>query len=284
MKCYLECIPCFVKQAVEAGNILSSTGKQREEILQKCLKLIINMDRDMTPPEAGMKIHSIIKFITGKKDPYKEIKDYYNDRGPEFYKTYKEKVAKSKDRLLAAVRCAIAGNVVDFGVAGEFDAEKDIEKVMTQDFAYFDCVAFRDILSKSRSVLYLADNVPETFFDRILIEELGDKEIIYAVKSAPIINDATVEDALTAGIDKIARVVESGSCAPGTVLSLCSADFLKTIRNSDVIISKGQGNYEALEDIKGKDVFFMLKAKCKVVAKHLNVKIGDIIFKYNCGK
>ncbi len=284
MKCYLECIPCFVKQAVEAGNILSSTASQREEILQKSLKLIINMDRNMTPPEAGMKIHSIIKFITGKKDPYKEIKDYYNNLGPEFYKKYKGKVNKSKDRLLTAVRCAIAGNVVDFGVAGEFDAEKDIEKVMTQDFAYFDYDAFKKILSKSRSLLYLADNVPETFFDRILIEELEDKEITYVVKSAPIINDATVEDALIAGIDGIARVVESGSCAPGTVLSLCSAEFLRTMKESDMVISKGQGNYEALEDIKGKDVFFMLKAKCKVVAKHLNVKVGDIIFKYKGGK
>ncbi|MCK9555412.1 ARMT1-like domain-containing protein [bacterium] len=284
MKCYLECIPCFVKQAVEAGNILSSTASQREEILQKSLKLIINMDRDMTPPEAGMKIHSIIKFITGRKDPYKGIKDYYNNLGPEFYKKYKKKVNKSKDRLLTAVRCAIAGNVVDFGVAGEFDAEKDIEKVMTQDFAYFDYDDFKKILSKSRSILYLADNVPETFFDRILIEELEGKEITYAVKSAPIINDATVEDALIAGIDGTTRVVESGSCAPGTVLSLCSAEFLQTMKESDMVISKGQGNYEALEDMKGKDVFFMLKAKCKVVAKHLNVKVGDIIFKYKGGK
>ncbi|MDD5643940.1 MAG: ARMT1-like domain-containing protein [bacterium] len=281
MKCYLECIPCFVKQAVEAGNILSASAKQREEILQKCLKLIINMDRDMTPPEAGMKIHSIIKFITGRKDPYQEIKDYYNNLGPAFYEKYKRKVKESEDGLLSSIRCAIAGNVVDFGVAGEFDAEKDIEKVMTQDFAYFDYDRFKKVLSGSRSILYLADNVPETFFDRILIEELKGKDIVYAVKSAPIINDATVEDALKAGIDKFAAVVESGSCAPGTVLSLCSSDFLETVKKSDMIISKGQGNYEALEDIGRKNVFFMLKAKCRVVSRHLNVKIGDIIFKAN---
>ncbi len=170
---------------------------------------------------------------------------------------------------------------MDFGVTAGFNAEKDMDRVMTQDFSYCHYDKFKKVLYRSKTVIFLADNVPETFFDRILIEELKGKKVYYAVKSAPIINDATKEDALIAGLNMVSDVMESGSCAPGTVLSLCSQDFKKVFEKADMVISKGQGNYEALEDVTDKDIFFMLKAKCKVVAKHLKVNVGDIIFMYN---
>ena len=130
----------------------------------------------------------------------------------------------------------------------------------------------------------MADNAGETVFDRILIEEIkkGDsnKEIIYAVKESPAINDALIEDAYYCGIDRIAKVISSGSDAPGTVLSLCSKKFLKLYRNADMIISKGQGNFEALSNAK-RPIFFMFMAKCPVIAREVNCKIGDVILLYH---
>jgi len=128
-------------------------------------------------------------------------------------------------------------------------------------------------------VLYLADNAGEVVFDRILAEEIpGNKEIIYAVRGKPIINDALIEDALACGIDKRARVVSSGVDAPGTILKYCSDDFLEIFEDAEFIISKGQGNYEALSDIN-KPIYFLFKVKCPVIARHVGVKLGDIVLK-----
>ena len=135
----------------------------------------------------------------------------------------------------------------------------------------------KDALKNTDRILYLADNAGETLFDRLLIEELN-REVIYAVKEKPIINDALVEDAIFCGLDKVARVISCGSDAPATVLNLCSKAFLEIYEDSKLIISKGQGNYEALNGEK-KLMFFLFKAKCPVVAKDINCQIGDIILK-----
>ena len=134
-------------------------------------------------------------------------------------------------------------------------------------------------MKKNNEILYLGDNCGETIFDRLLIEEMG-KEIIYAVRSVPIINDATIEDAKFCGLNKITKIISSGSDVAGTPLEICSQEFLSFFNRSSFIISKGQGNFETLSEEK-KPIFFLLKAKCSIVAKELNCKIGDMILKYN---
>ena len=135
-------------------------------------------------------------------------------------------------------------------------------------------------MNTSKNILYLADNAGETIFDRVLIEEIkglyGDKSIFYAVRERPIINDALKEDARACGIDRIADVISSGSDTPGTIISLCSEAFLKIYRDADMIISKGQGNFEALSDVS-RPIFYLFMVKCPVVAKDLGCRIGDII-------
>ena len=124
--------------------------------------------------------------------------------------------------------------------------------------------------------MYIADNAGEIVFDRVLIEQFKNKKSIFAVRSGPIINDALVEDAIACGIYKCARIISSGCDAPGTILRFCNKKFLKIYRDADLIISKGQGNFEALADEK-RPIFFLFRAKCPVVAKHLNCKLGDVI-------
>jgi len=155
-----------------------------------------------------------------------------------------------------------------------------INETLNQPFAINNLPEFKKALERSRRILYLTDNAGEIVFDRILIEELPDyrDRVIVAVKSEPVINDATMEDAEQAGLTDIVRVIENGSDAPGTILEECSEEFLEIFYNSDMIIAKGQGNYESLSENDHR-VFFLLKAKCSVISRHLRVRIGDIIVK-----
>jgi len=186
-------------------------------------------------------------------------------------------VEQSDDPLLTAIRIAIAGNVIDLGINKTFDLVKDVEKILAQDFAIFDYDSFRQRLDGAQNVLYLGDNCGESVFDKILIEQIK-KPVIFAVRSAPIINDVTMEEAIESGLDEVANLMESGCVAPGTILSQCTEEFMEVYNSADLIISKGQGNYEGLSEAD-RPIFFLLKAKCHVIAKDLGVHEGDIVLK-----
>jgi uncharacterized protein with ATP-grasp and redox domains len=186
-------------------------------------------------------------------------------------------VRSAEDPLRTAIRIAIAGNVIDFGSNMPFDLEKDLETILNQKFAIDHYRIFKESLNRVKDVLYIADNAGETVFDRVLIEELG-KPVTYVVRERPIINDAIREDAIAAGIDKVADIISSGADAPGNILRLCSNEFSEIYKTSDFIISKGQGNYEGLSG-EARPIFFLLKAKCHVIAKHIGVERGSIILK-----
>jgi uncharacterized protein with ATP-grasp and redox domains len=158
-----------------------------------------------------------------------------------------------------------------------FDLEKDLESIIDQRFAIDHYGLFKTALSQARDVLYIADNAGETVFDRVLIEELG-KPVTYVVREQPVINDALRDDAVAAGIDKVATIISSGSDAPGNILPLCSDKFLKIYEASDFIISKGQGNFEGLSE-ENRPIFFLLKTKCRVIADHIKVDKGSIVLK-----
>jgi damage-control phosphatase, subfamily I len=290
MKTYLECIPCFFRQALEASQIAGTSIVKQKEILDKVAVEIPLFSLAATPPEMGRLVHDIVRKITKKKDPYLKVKAKSNKLALGIKNDLKNKVRRSKNRLLTAVELAIAGNIIDYGVKNTLDVNKELNKILSkeekiikkEDPALFQFKQFKSKLSKAKTILYLGDNVGETVFDSILLEEIKEmypeKEIEYAVRAAPIINDALAEDAYKAGLDQYAKIITSGVDAPGTILSLCSQTFLKKFNNADLIISKGQGNYEALSQESG-PIFFLFMAKCPVIAKHLNCDIGNIILK-----
>jgi hypothetical protein len=193
-------------------------------------------------------------------------------------------VEKSKDPLLAAVKVAITGNIIDFGPKMDINLEKDVEDVLSNELAINDVDKLQASLLGSKKVLYLADNAGETVFDRILIEELlkQDVAVTYAVKDAPILNDATFQDAEIAGVPKIADVISIGVDCTGVLFRECSSKFLKEFETSRLVISKGQGNYESLNDIRHKELFFLLKVKCPVIAEDVGVETGSAILKRTC--
>jgi len=269
-----------------------ASKKTQKKILDQLARIIPNISLKSSPPQMARIIHQQMYEITKNYDPYRDIKKQSNDMALKVYDKLKKKVNRSKDKLLMATELAIAGNIIDYGAKHSLNVDNELKRILNQENktikneskAIFNYAEFKSALNKAQTILYLADNAGETVFDRILIEEIkgvdSSKEVIYAVKEKPAINDALIEDAYYCGIDKIAKVISSGSDAPGTVLSLCSKKFLKIYRNADMIISKGQGNFEALSNVR-RPIFFMFMAKCSVIAREINCEIGDVILCYS---
>jgi uncharacterized protein with ATP-grasp and redox domains len=271
MKTYLDCIPCFFNQALRAGRIATDDEGKIKRILDEIGIMLKDIPLESTPPETGRLIYETVRAVTGNHDPYKALKIESTHKALSLYPAVKTMVAQSDDRLLSAIRIAIAGNVIDFGANRNFDIDREIQEVFNKDFALFDYQPFKEHADKAD------DNAGESVFDRMLIEELK-RPVIYVVRDKPVINDVTYDDAVLAGIDKVATIVSSGTNAPGTILTTCSNEFRKTYSDAKLVISKGQGNYEGLSDEK-KAIFFMLKAKCYVIAHDIGVNEGDMVLK-----
>lgn len=277
MKSCLDCIPCFFDQALRIGRMATNDERKIKELLDEVGMMLKNIPLESTPPETGRLIQRKIREIIGNTDPYKDIKRENTRESLRLYPHLKREVEKSNDRLLTAIRIAIAGNVIDMGPNKSFNIEEDLDEILTTDFAICDYDRFRQLLDKTDDILYIGDNAGESVFDRVLIEEMG-KSVTYVVRGIPVINDVTYQDAIEAGLDKVATILSSGTDAAGTVLETCSDEFKEIYRNSGFIVSKGQGNYEALSEEK-RPIFFLLKAKCRVIADDIGVNEDDIILK-----
>lgn len=277
MKTYLDCIPCFMQQALRAGRMATSDENKLKQILDETAEMVKTISMQATPAETGAKVYQIVSKVTGVEDPYKEIKQQHILETKAIYPELEKIVANADDPLLTAIKIAIAGNVIDLGVNKAFDIVRDVQTILKQDFAIFDYSAFKKQLAKSENILYLGDNVGESVFDILLIKELK-KPVKYAVRSTPIINDVTREDAIASGIDQVAEIVDSGCKSPGIILSQSAPAFLKIFDTADLVISKGQGNFEGLSGCN-RQVFFLLKAKCRIISNHLGVAEGSVILK-----
>jgi len=279
MKIYPECIPCFFQQGLTTLKMATKDEYLQLKGLKEIAKQMPNLMELPTPTHVGRVIHNLPKLITSNYDPYKPVKAKHTEVALKLYPKLKEMVESSSDPLFTALKVAVSGNIIDFGRGEEFNIEEEIERTLNKDFVIFDYKEFKRDLQKATKILWLADNAGETVLDKLLIEELN-KPVIYAVRGTPVLNDATVDDALSAGIDKVAKIIDSGTDAPGIILEYCTSEFRDLFAQSELILSKGQGNYETLTEVDA-PIFFLFKAKCAAVAEWLGVDIGDIIFKRN---
>ena len=287
MRTYLECIPCFYRQALDAAQIAGADELIQKKIIDELSQLIPNFSLETAPPEMGREIYSLVGKISGVKDPFKEIKENSNKFALKLYPELKKEIENSEDRLLAAAKLSIIGNIIDYGAKNSLNVAEEIDYLFKGNFIInnknnsttFKYNQFKEALNKVDTIIYLADNAGEVVFDRLLIEELVKelgKEVIYVVKGKPIINDALIEDAIFCGINKVTKITSSGSDAPGTILKYCSPEFMKLYQDAELIISKGQGNYEALSE-EDKSIFFLLRAKCPVIAEDVGCRVGDMV-------
>jgi uncharacterized protein with ATP-grasp and redox domains len=275
MRAAPECYPCFLNQTIKTARLATNDPGRLKALLDEVSAALRSRPFDVPPPVISEDIYGIIARATGAVDPYRTLKRRCIRQALRIYPEVKRWAAARPDPLRAAVRAAIAGNVIDFGVAGEFDVAADVAALLDRPLAIDHYADFLKCLARARRVLYLGDNAGETVFDRILVEAL-DRPVDYAVRSAPIINDALAEDAEASGLSGPARIVESGCRTPGIVLSRSAPAFRRLFNAADLIISKGQGNFESLSE-SGRPIFFLLKVKCGVVARLARVPEGSLV-------
>jgi uncharacterized protein with ATP-grasp and redox domains len=242
--------------------------------------MLTQVSLDTMPPEVAARCYRLIHTMTGNDDPYRAAKTESNDVALEWYPKLKYLVASAQKPLMAACKLAIAGNSLDFGPGVYFgDIPHLINTAIERPLTINHFPQLLSSVTEADQVLYLGDNAGEVVFDRVLIEELKrarDLNVTFVVREKPIINDATMTDALAIGMSEVATVVSSGCDTPATIYARCSPRLRELFRCADVIISKGQGNYESLSEAPW-PIFFMLRAKCEVTARQLGVVVGDVI-------
>jgi hypothetical protein len=279
MEIFLDCLPCMLRQVIDASRMATESTKLHEKIVEEAINLLGNYKKYRNSPEVGREMHWLVKNFTGVMDPYKETKKKDIQTALKLYPYLKQFVNEKNDRIYWALKTAAVGNVIDTAINAGLDIEGCVKAELDKRFAVCDLVRFKHRLEKAKSLLVIGDNAGETVFDRVFLEELQNIDITYAVRSAPIINDAVVEDAYASGLDRCARVVSAGCDVPGVVLDRCSQAFMDVFHTADIVVSKGQGNYETLSDC-GRDVYFLLKAKCTVLSGVLDVGLNEYVFKY----
>ncbi|MBR2043677.1 MAG: DUF89 family protein [Clostridia bacterium] len=274
------CLPCLLRQAEDAAKRVSDDPDVHKAVTEGTKKILENYKVFKNAPSLAEAIHCLVKKETNNGDPYKKIKTDDINAATELIPTMNRFIKGAKDTLYASLKVSAAGNNLDSAVYKSVDIKGIIDAELGLPFTICDIDTFSEKLRNSKTMLIIGDNAGEAVFDKVFISSLpSDISVTYAVRSAPIINDVTVAEAMAIGLDKTAEIMPSGSSAPGTVLSQISKDFKEALSSADIVISKGQGNFESLSEVKG--IFFLLKAKCPVIAERFGVKTGSYIFRYN---
>ncbi len=279
MKTSLDCIPCFIRQALEVSRLASQDEKIREDIMRRALSCLAATDLTKSPPYVARNLHRSLREFTGLADPYLREKEKHNQLALTLLNDMRVKIDASPDPLLMAIKTVVGANVIDLGAKNNNRAYmQDIPSLLAEAMheTLFGQDAYRQLqytLAGAENILYLADNAGEIVFDRLFIEKISPEKVTLAVRGAPVINDATREDALAAGLRDIVKIIDNGSDAPGTILPDCSPEFQRCFAEADLIISKGQGNFETLVDEK-REIYFLFKIKCPIIASHIGLSVN----------
>ena len=280
-----DCIPCFQRQALQAARFIQGKEHLQERVIREVMKKLLELSWDSKPIEMAYEVHKVVRTITQVKDPYGEVKKASNDFVLDRYSTFARMIDESEDPLRIAVTLAIAGNIIDFGALREFDVDHTISEVTKRPFAIDDYRIFKEQLNDADTLLFFADNAGEIGFDKLLIESMlkiqSFQRINFVVKGGPIINDATLDDARYVGLDKLPNInfLSIGNGEEDTGPKISSRDVAGWVKTCDLVIAKGQANYEGLSEFD--EIFFALIAKCFIVASDLSVNLNDLVFKYN---
>ena len=273
-----RCYFCFARafeRIIEKENLSS---EEKQQFASDLFGMFNTEKREFSVPAFSRDLHHFLRQYIKNPDPYKEAKRQSNDLALGMYPGLKKMVLESENPFETALRLAIAGNIIDYGVSDHFDLEAALTKVLNSDFAIDHSSELKNAVTKAKTVLYLGDNTGEIVFDKLFVETMMHPNLWFAVRGAPVINDATLDDARYVGIDEVADVVSNGYDAPSTLPEHCSAEFQELFNRADVIISKGQGNLEGLIDNPtNKEIYFLLMVKCDVIADVLGVAKGSFV-------
>jgi hypothetical protein len=278
MKTYNDCIPCLVRQALGAARLVTDNEDEHSRVLKQVLAAMATIDMKQSPPVMARHIQNTIAEVTGNNDPYRELKKRFNQFSMKIYPDLEAMVKKSPFPLKTAIQLAIAGNIIDFGAVSTLDKDTvfaTIDHALTHEVKG-DMEGLIQAIASSRSILWIADNAGEIVFDRLVLERIDPTRVIFVVRGGAVLNDATLEYAAKTGISDLVTTIDSGVAIPGTVLDKCSESLLQAFDRADLIIAKGQGNYETLPHDDDR-IFFLFKAKCPVVAELASVDLNDMV-------
>ncbi len=281
MRLHDKCLPCVVNQVIKVANITGVNTK--EELLREVFTYLSKMNFDETTPEIIGEIFDMIKRHTNNPDPYKETRNYYNTMFMELLPEFERKIEQAENSFMLAIRYAIVGNIIDFNPIHNTlleDIYDCFEKMEQLELAIDDSHALMKDISNAGTLLYLGDNCGEICMDKILLKKIKELnpnvKLQFGVRGKPVVNDSISEDAYSVGIDEYAEVVDNGDGSLGTVLNRTSPAFQEVYTKADVIIAKGQANYECLSE-ENKNIYFLLMTKCDVIAKDIGVEEKKMI-------
>lgn len=276
MKIQEKCLPCVVNQAIKVADIVGL--QEKEGLLKKVFAYLSEVDyQSSTNSELTGEIFSLLKKETGNMDPYRETRQKYNTMFLEQLEAFEQEIDSDENSFLLAIKYAIMGNIIDFNPIHNFllqDMQNSFLNLKEEQLAIDDSSTLIKEIKQAKSMLYLGDNCGEICLDRILIKKIKvlnpSCHIFFGTRGEAVINDSIEEDAYLVGIDSYATIISNGDDSQGTVLKRTSKEFREIYDNADIIIAKGQGNYESLSMEKG-NVYFLLMTKCAVIAQDIGV-------------
>jgi uncharacterized protein with ATP-grasp and redox domains len=280
MRVHPDCLPCFARQIHSVCALLPASPAQRLDWSRQAMWAVLEADWERAPPEVSGLVQARLCELSGVEDPYLEAKRLQNDYLLARLPALEARVRAAPDPLAAALRLSMAGNLIDLGVnpevsAGDIDAAIEEAFALGLDRALVE--RFEAEVAGARRILFLADNSGEIVFDRLLLEALPREKIVVAVRGRPILNDVTLREAEQVGLLGRVEVVANGAGVPGTALAQCSEELRRLFDSADLVISKGQGNFETLFGLE-KPIWFLFKIKCAVVQEALGEPLGSLVF------
>lgn len=278
MKTYQACIPCIMNLMESTLGKANMDSPSRQAILNKFREDWVKTDMTLPPAQTAGLVYQKVLQVTNQDDLFKTHKASSIQEALKLFPLLKILTEGALDPLDAAIRISALGNILDAANPNSYDIDEEISLLFDDKLWGNSLEFFREKLSNADSLLFLADNAGETVFDKVLIESL-DVPVVYAVKSAPAFDDALLIDAIQAGIDKVARLIESGTPYPGTYLPSCTPEFQELFSSAPLVLAKGQANFETLSDTQ-RDIFFLLKVKCDVISNEIGYPTGSLTLKY----
>jgi damage-control phosphatase, subfamily I len=274
------CLPCIINQAYNFAKTLSNDNKIiQQKIIREVCALMANLDGTVSAPFYSSMIQKILEDNLNRENIFMEIKEKNLLKAENYIKQIENQMHISEDKLEMAIRIAIIGNTIDIAANHNFNLEEDISLLTSDKIKIDSYPLLKEDINKANHILYIGDNYEEAIFDKFLLEQLPSDKTTFAVRSVPIYNDITIQDAHKLQIDKICKVIESGSKISGTNLNTCNTEFIDAFNKADIVLAKGQGNYETLIDVD-RPVYFLFKVKCGVISSRCNYPPGSGVLYY----
>lgn len=289
MRSFIDCIPCMFTQAIRSAQMVGLDEAAIHELVNVVGAGLPEFDFGQSPPKNARVLYRTLAKLSGLDDPFKDAKRRHTELAKGMTPAMYEWIDTVDDKLDAATRIAAAGNILDLGATAEpEDVEGVLHRALSHEHSQWDLETLRKDLEDATSLLVVGDNAGETVFDRVMLETIASlyprAQLYVSVRSAPIINDAILQDALAAGLDRVATIVSTGCDLPGVEIDEVSDEFRALFDTVDVVIAKGQGNFETLSEIE-RPLYFILTVKCRVVAEHLDLPLGSSVLLHgNCAE